>query len=43
MLLTDIETKAKMYKKLLNLVIYRLPVDLADIDMHLYWHTNLDF
>jgi len=43
MLLTNIETTAKMYEKLLNLVIYPLPVDLPDIDMHLYWHTNLDF
>lgn len=43
MLLTATETTAKMYAKLLGLVIYPLPVDLPDIDMHLYWHTNLDF
>lgn len=43
MLLTDIERTAKMHAKLLYLIIYRLPVDLADIDIHLYWHKNLNF
>jgi len=43
MLLTVTETTAKMYAQLLDLVIYPLPVDLPDIDVHLYWHTNLDF
>ena len=43
MLLTATETTAKMYAQLLDLVIYPLPVDLPDIDVHLYWHTNLDF
>lgn len=43
MLLTTTETTAKMYAQLLNLVIYPLPVDLPDIDVHLYWHSNLDF
>jgi DNA-binding transcriptional LysR family regulator len=43
MLLTATETTAKMYAQLLDLVIYPLPVTLPDIDMHLYWHTNLDF
>lgn len=42
MLLTTTETTAKMYAKLLNLVIYPLPVDLPEIDVHLYWHNNLD-
>ena len=37
------ETTAKMYAKLLDLAIYPLPVELPKIDMHLYWHTNLDF
>jgi len=43
MLLTATETIAKMYAQLFDLVIYPLPVDLPDIDVHLYWHTNLDF
>lgn len=42
MLLTTTETTAKMYTKLLDLVIYPLPVDLPEIDVHLYWHNNLD-
>jgi DNA-binding transcriptional LysR family regulator len=43
MLLTTAETTANMYAQLLDLAIYPLPVDLPDIGMHLYWHTNLDF
>lgn len=43
MLLTLTEKTAQMYAKLFDLVIYQLPVDLPDIDVHLYWHTNLDF
>lgn len=43
MLLTVTENIAKMYAQLFDLVIYPLPVDLPDIDVHLYWHTNLDF
>lgn len=43
MLLTATETTAKMYAQLLNLVIYPLPVELPGIDVHLYWHTNVDF
>lgn len=34
---------AKMYSQLLGLVIYPLPVDLPNVDVHLYWHTNVDF
>lgn len=43
MLLTTTETTAKMYAQLLNLKIYPLPVDLPELDVHLYWHRNLDF
>jgi DNA-binding transcriptional LysR family regulator len=43
MLLTVTKTTAKMYAQLLDLVIYPLPVALPDIDVHLYWHANLDF
>jgi len=43
MLLTTTETTAKMYAQLLNLTIYPLPVDLPELDVHLYWHRNLDF
>jgi DNA-binding transcriptional LysR family regulator len=43
MLLTLTEKTAQMYANLFDLVIYPLPVDLPDIDVHLYWHTNLDF
>lgn len=42
MLLTLPKTAAKMYSELLDLVIYPLPVKLPDIDMHLYWHENVD-
>jgi len=42
MLLTLTKTTAMMYAQLLNLVIFPLPVDLPDIDVHLYWHTNVD-
>ncbi|MFT4926856.1 MAG: DNA-binding transcriptional LysR family regulator [Phenylobacterium sp.] len=42
MLLTLAESTAKMYAGLLDLAIYPLPVDLPDIDVHLYWHVNVD-
>ena len=42
MLLTTTETTAKMYSKLLDLVIYPLPVELPEIDVHLYWHSNVN-
>ncbi|MFT5162926.1 MAG: DNA-binding transcriptional LysR family regulator [Alteromonadaceae bacterium] len=42
MLLTLAETTAKLYAELLDLVIYPLPVDLPAIDVHLYWHINVD-
>ncbi len=43
MLLTLTETTAKMYSDMFNLTIFPLPVEIHDIDMHLYWHTNVDF
>ncbi|MGB2742771.1 MAG: LysR family transcriptional regulator [Cognaticolwellia sp.] len=43
MLLTLTETTAKMYSQVLDLVAFPLPVSLHDIDVHLYWHTNVDF
>lgn len=43
MLLTLIETTAKLYSEVLDLVVFPLPVTLHDIDVHLYWHTNVDF
>lgn len=42
MLFTLTKTTAMMYAQLLNLAVYPLPVDLPDIDVHLYWHTNMD-
>jgi len=42
MLLTLPENAARMYKELLPLSIVALPVDLPPIDVHLYWHRNVD-
>ena len=42
MLLTLTKTTAKMYSELLDLAIYPLPVELPAIDVHLYWHKNVD-
>jgi len=42
MLLTITKKTAMMYAELLNLIIFPLPVHLPDIDVHLYWHTNVD-
>jgi DNA-binding transcriptional LysR family regulator len=42
MLLTLTESSAKMYGKLLDLVIYPLPAELPALDVHLYWHINVD-
>ena len=42
MLFTLTKTTAMMYAEILNLAVYPLPVDLPDIDVHLYWHTNVD-
>lgn len=43
MLLTLTESAAKMYSKILDLKIFPLPVNLPEIDVHLYWHSNVDF
>lgn len=43
MLLTLTETTAQMYSQLLDLKVFSLPVNLHDIDVHLYWHSNVDF
>ena len=42
MLLTMPENAAKMFSKQLNISIYELPVELPSIDVHLYWHLNVD-
>ncbi len=42
MLLTIPETAAKMFSKVLNISTYPLPVELPGIDVHLYWHINVD-
>ncbi len=42
MLLTLPKTAAKMYSKLLDLTISPMPVELPNIDVHLYWHVNVD-
>jgi DNA-binding transcriptional LysR family regulator len=42
MLLTLPKNAAKMYKEMIDIKIHKLPVELPSIDMHLYWHTNVD-
>ena len=42
MLLTLPKTAAQMYSNLLGLIISPLPVKLPKIDVHLYWHVNVD-
>jgi DNA-binding transcriptional LysR family regulator len=42
MLLTLPLIAAKMYSEMLELSMFSLPVDLPDIDIHLYWHVNVD-
>ena len=27
---------------MLDIAIYKMPVELPDIDVHLYWHVNVD-
>lgn len=31
-----------MYSKLLGLTIYSLPVEIPKMNVHLYWHINVD-
>lgn len=42
MLLTMPATAAKMFSQVLNITTYPLPVELPGIDVHLYWHINVD-
>ncbi|QIR14610.1 LysR family transcriptional regulator [Shewanella aestuarii] len=42
MLLTLHKTAAEMYSSMLDINIYPLPVELPSIDVHLYWHVNVD-
>lgn len=42
MLLTLPKTAAKMFSKTLAVELYDLPVELPGIDVHLYWHVNVD-
>jgi hypothetical protein len=42
MLLTLPTNAATMYSKMLDIQIHPLPVQLPSLDMHLYWHVNVD-
>ena len=42
MLLTLPKTAAKMFSQILAIKVYDLPVDLPNVDVHLYWHINVD-
>jgi DNA-binding transcriptional LysR family regulator len=42
MLLTLPKTAAMMFSQVLNIDIFPLPVELPNIDVHLYWHVNVD-
>lgn len=42
MLLTLPKIAAQMYSEMLNITIFPMPVELPDIDVHLYWHINVD-
>lgn len=42
MLLTLPKTAAIMFSKVLALDVHPLPVQLPNIDVHLYWHENVD-
>lgn len=42
MLLTLPKSAALAYKELFNISIFPLPVELPQIDVHLYWHVNVD-
>lgn len=42
MLLTLPKAAAKMYRNMLDIKIHPLPVKLPNIDVHLYWHENVD-
>jgi DNA-binding transcriptional LysR family regulator len=42
MLLTLPKIAAQMYSEMLDISIFPMPVELPDIDVHLYWHVNVD-
>ncbi|MCJ8320606.1 MAG: LysR family transcriptional regulator [Colwellia sp.] len=42
MLLTLPKTAAQMYSEMLDIDIFPMPVDLPGLDVHLYWHVNVD-
>jgi len=42
MLLTLPETAAAVFARMLGIRVYPLPVELPGIDVHLYWHMNVD-
>ncbi len=42
MLLTLPENSAKMYRELLPIGIATLPIELPPLDVHVYWHSNVD-
>ncbi len=42
MLLTLPKSAAKMFSQVLDITLHPLPVNLPSIDVHLYWHRNVD-
>ncbi|MBL4910591.1 MAG: LysR family transcriptional regulator [Alteromonadaceae bacterium] len=42
MILTLPKTAAKMYNDMLDISIFPMPVELSGLDIHLYWHANVD-
>jgi len=41
-ILTLPKKTAKMYSEMLDISIFPMPVNLPSIDIHLYWHANVD-
>ena len=41
-ILTIPKTAAKMYSEMLDIAIFEMPVDLPSLDVHMYWHGNVD-
>ncbi|QOL25825.1 LysR family transcriptional regulator [Thalassotalea sp. LPB0316] len=42
LILTLPRNAAKLYQKVFDIAIFELPVSLPAIDVHLYWHRNVD-
>ena len=42
MLLTLPEKSARMYCGILPIVVKPMPVELPPLDVHIYWHRNVD-